>query len=513
MELRQRVIGCVILIVMTVLLISSASWDVRGQSRSTVVVGLGGETDSLDMVTSAGGGGITRQTVFMVFDTLVRVDPLTGRLEPRLATSWRAVNPTTYLFVLRRGVRFHNGEEFNAESVKFTIDLIIDPKISSFLKSRLVFVERVEIVDSHTVRIITRQPDVLLPTSVADVPIYPHRYYQQVGTRGFSTNPVGTGAFRFVRWDKGVRIVFERFGAYWGKQSQIDELVVRPFVESATRLGALQAGEIDVAVNVPPDDAERLRQRGYQIAWAPVGLAMVLGFNAKEDSPLRDRRVREAINYAIDKETLVKKIMLGFGRVLNGQLVGPDAFGYDPNLRAYPYDPQRARQLLAQAGFANGFSIVMENSEGRYTKSREIGEAIVGQLAQVGIKVEMRMLEFATFTRKLLFDHTAAPMYYVGWVYFPSMDADAVLRHYATGSPFKIWSNPRYDDLFGRQRAELDRSKRLDLIRQASGVLRQDAPGVFLFQGPGIYALSRKVKGFKATADEAIDYSRISVAP
>ncbi len=486
---------------------------VTGQQPATVTVGLGGETDSLDMITAAGGGGTPRQTVFMIFDTLIRVDPLTGQLEPRLATSWRMVNPTTYLFVLRRGVRFHNGEEFDAESVKFTIGLVIDPKIPSYLKSRLVFVERVDVVDRYTVRIVTSQPDVLLPASIADVPMYPARYYQQVGTRGFSTQPVGTGPFKFSRWEKGVRIMFERNADYWGKKPSLERIIVRPFVESATRLAALQAGEIDIAVNVPPDDANRLAQRGFRIAWAPIALSTVLGFNTKPESPLRDRRVRLAMNYAIDKEAIVKRILLGFGRVLNGQLVGPDAFGYDPKLTAYPYDPNRAKQLLAQAGFPNGFSITMENSEGRYVKSREIGEALVGQLAQVGIKVDMQVLDFATLTRKLLFDHTVAPLYYVGWVYFPSLDADAVLRHYATSSPFMIWSNPAYDALFTRQRGELDRRKRVAFIQQASAVLREDVPGVFLFQAPGIFALSQRVKSFRPTADEIIDYTTISVAP
>lgn len=490
--------------------LSAATPAAQSQPAMAVTVGLGGEVDSLDLVAGGVGTAVGTSIYEALFDKLVKINPTNGELQPGLATSWRLADPQTYVLVLRRGVRFHNGEEFDAESAKFTLELVIKSK--SFLQSRIPFVDRIDVVDRYTVRIHSSRPDILLPVGLGDIPMYPHRYYQRVGTSGFATQPVGTGPFKFGRWDKGVRIVLERNENYWGKKPQLQTLTFRPFVESATRIAALEAGEIDIAVNVPPDDAQRLQRRGFRIAWTPIGQSMVMLFNLRVESPLRDRRVRQALNYAIDKEALVKNVMLGFGKVLDAQLVGSDGFGYNPELKPYAFDLQRARQLLAEAGFPNGFTIKMETSEGRYVKQREVSEALVGQLARAGIRVQMDVLEWATYVTKLLRTLDVAPLAYVGWNYFPAMDSDFVLRHYATESPYKLFSNARFDDLYNRSRAEADRNKRRGILRDLHAVLREEAPVVFLFQAPNVFALNARVQGFQPTPDDRIHFDNVSVS-
>lgn len=480
----------------------------QAQPPVTLTLGIGGEPDSLDYITAV-GGAVARDIFSGLFEYLIDVNPVNGELRPGLATSWRLVDPTTYLFVLRRGVRFHNGEEFDAQSAKFTLDLVINTK--SWLLSRIAFVQSVEVVDRYTLRIRSSQPDVLLPAGLGDIPMYPRQYYERVKSEGFSARPVGTGRYQFVRWDRGLRVELQRFEGYWGRKLAIQRLVFRPFVESATRIAALESGEIDIANKVPPDDAERLRRRGFRIDWTPLGMGMVLLLNVRPESPLRDRRVRLALNYAIDKEALVKNTMVGFSRVLDGQLVGPDGFGHNPELTPYPFDLQRARQLLSEAGFPNGFTIKMETSEGNYTKQREVSEALVGQLARAGVRVEMDVLEWATLVGKLIRTLDYAPLVYVGWQYFPAMDSDFVLRHYTSSSPFKLWSNPRFDELYRQQRAELDRNKRRAILRQAHAVLREDAPMVFLFQAPHIYAMNSRVR-FQPTPDERIHYETVTIS-
>jgi peptide/nickel transport system substrate-binding protein len=374
------------------------------------------------------------------------------------------------------------------------------------------YVDKVEVVDRYTVRIHNSQLDVLLPAGLGDVPMYPAKYYQQVGTQGFSTHPVGTGPFKFDRWDKGVQIVLNRYDDYWGKKPQVQRLVFRPFVESATRLAALQTGEIDIAVNAPPDDAQRLKSRGFNIASTAIGQAMILQFNLRINSPLRDRKVRQALNYAIDKEALVKNVMLGFGRVLDGQVVGPDGFGYNPNLKPYSFDLQRAHQLLSEAGFPNGFSIDMDTSQGRYVKQREVSEALVGQLAKASVRVQMHVWEWAEFVTKLDNTLTIAPLAYAGWNYYPAMDADFIFRWYVTDNPEKLFSNPTFDDLYNRQRAEPDRNKRLQLLREMQALLHDEAPMVFLFQSPDIYALKADIQGFRPTPDDRIHFDTVTVS-
>lgn len=488
----------------------SAASPGHGQQASTVTVGLGGETDSLDLVGSSVGSAVAITIFEALFDKLVKVNSVNGEVQPGLATSWRLVDPQTYLFVLRRGIKFHNGDELDAESVKFTLELVVSSK--SYLQSRMPFVDRVDVVDKYTVRVHNRQPDLLLPTGLSDIPIYPRQYYQRVGTQGFSTQPVGTGPFKFSRWDKGVRIVLERNEGYWGKKPDIQTLIFRPFVESATRIAALEAGEIDIAVNIPPDDAQRLQQRNFRIAWTPIGQAMVLILNPRPDTPLRDRRVRQALNYAIDKEALVKSVMLGFAKVLDAQLVGADGFGHNPKIEPYPHDLQRARRLLSEAGFPNGFTIKMETSEGRYVKQREISEAIVGQLGRAGVRVQMDVLEWATFVTKLLRTLDIAPLSYVGWNYFPAMDSDFVLRHYASDSPYKLFANQKYDELYNRSRAEPDRNKRREILRELHAILREEAPMVFLFQSPNIFALRARIQGFTPTPDDRIHFDSVRIA-
>jgi peptide/nickel transport system substrate-binding protein len=486
---------------------------VMGQQPMTVTVGLAGEVDSLDPIGSAVGSAVGYTIFEALFDTLVKVNPTNGSVQPGLASSWRVVDPQTYLFVLRRGIRFHNGEEFDAESAKFTLEHLL--RVRTWLVSRIPFVERIEAVDRYTLRIRTSQPDVLLAAGLGDIPMYPRQYYQQVGGQGFATSPVGTGPFKFERWDRGVRIVLQRNGEYWGKRPQLGRIVFRPFVESATRLAALEAGEIDIAVNAPPDDAQRLRARGFRVEWTPIGQSMLVQFklpaNLPADSPLRHVKVRQALNHAVDKEALVRSVMLGFGKVLDGQIVGADAFGYNPALRPYVFDLQRARQLLSEAGYPGGFTIRMETSQGRYVKHREVSEALVGQLAQVGVRVQMDVLEWATFVGKLLRTLDIAPLSYVGWNYFPAMDSDFVLRHFATDSPFKLFSNPQFDELYRRQRAETDRGKRAEILRQAHAVLRDEVPGIFLFQAPNVFALHGRVQGFRPTPDDKIHFDDIVI--
>lgn len=512
--MRAQLITLLLAGCLLVLMVAFPGPAALGQQPMTVTVGLAGEVDSLDTIGSAVGSAVGYTIFEALFDPLVRVNPADGSVQPALATSWRVVDPQTYLFIIRRGVKFHNGEEFDAESAKFTLEHLL--RVKTWLVSRLPFVERVEALDRYTLRIRTSQPDVLLPVGLADIPMYPRQYYQRVGTQGFSTNPVGTGLFKFARWERGVRIVLERFDGYWGKKALLHTVVFRPFVESGTRLAALEAGEIDVAVNAPPDDAARLRGRGYQIHWTPIGQAMMVQFKlpatAPADSPLRNVKVRQALNHAVDKEALVKSVMLGFGKVLDGQIVGTDAFGYNPALKPYPFDLQRARQLLSEAGYASGLTIKMETSEGRYVKHREVSEALVGQLARAGVRVQMDVLEWATFVGKVFRTQDIAPLSYIGWNYYPAMDSDYVLRLFATDSPWKLYSSARFDELYRRQRGETDRKKRLEIVRQAHAVLHEEAPGIFLFQSPAVFAVNAKVAGFKPTPDEKIHFDTMTVS-
>lgn len=510
MRMRRPVLVCLVLAAALL----TPRMPLAAQSSSVVTIGLTGEVDSMDWIRST-GSAVGYSLFDALFEGLLKVDPINGNVRPWLATSWRLLDPQTYIFVLRRGVKFHDGAEFTAEDAKFSIDLVISSK--SWLLVRIPFVTKVEAIDRYTLSISLSQPDVLIPASIAIIPMYPKAYYERVGTQGFSNNPIGTGPFRFTAWQKGVRIVTDRFNGYWGKKAQIQQVVWRPFVESATRLAALEAGEIDIAVNVPPDDAPRLERRGFTIKSVPLGLSMIIQFklpaDIAQDNPIRHKKVRQALNYAVDKQALLKNVMLGYGRVLEGQIVGSDGFGYNPAIKAYPYDLEKARRLLAEAGYPNGFTIRMDTSEGRYLKHREVSEAVVGQLTKAGVRVQMEVHEWGTFVGKLARTMDVAPLSYIGWVYYPAMDADFALRWFASDFSWKLYANPQFDELFKKQRAETDRTKRQALLGQIMALMHEEAPVIFLFQSPAIYALNPKIKGFVATPDERVRFQELTRAP
>lgn len=504
--MTRRAVGS--LVVTSVVLFSLLGIPGAAQSLGTLTVGLAVEPASLDRNFAESAPGFSIYPT--IFEYLVKVEPKSGRLEPMLATSWRVVSPTTWEFVLRRGVRFHNGEVFDADSVKMTVETVLTTP--AVVRSRIRFVERVEVVDRFTVRFITSEPFALLPQGLSQVAMYPPNYYKEKGQGYFSTNPVGTGKFRMAQWHKGNLMILEANGDYWGTdKARVRNLIFRPIVETATRLAALERGEIDIAVNVPPDEVKRLEALDLRVASTPIGQAMMVQIKPVPGTPLADKRVRQAMNYAVDKDSIVKNIMLGFTRPLDGQPVGRDAFGYSPRLKPYPFDLERAKRLLAEAGYPNGFSVKFQSSSGRYLKHREASEAVAGQLPRAGIRVEFEVIEWGTFSRSVLQTLEAGPLFYIGWNYFPVMDADFVAQHFATDSPFKLFSNTKIDELFQKQRRTFDPKERQAILQELMAVIREEAPAIFLFQSPDIFAYRPRVVGFEPTPDNAIHFDTIGL--
>jgi peptide/nickel transport system substrate-binding protein len=497
--------------------ISVACAPAAPQSKEkTLTIGLGGETTSLNSNIGQGGGTALGITLFeAMFNNLVQPDPATGQVSPELATEWKVLDDKlTWQFKLRQGVKFQNGEEVTAEAVKVSLDDILNSKTAvSNAKRRMAAVESVEVVDKYTFNVKTKTPSVLLPISLADAFVYPPKYYTETGPDPFSDKPVGSGQFKFAQWTKGTSITLQANPDYWGPRSKIDKLVFKPYPEASSRVAALERGEIDIASNVPPDEGARLQSKGFQILWSPLGQAMLVHLTPIPGTPLEDKRVRQALNYAVDKEAIIKNVLLGYGTILKGELVGPDGIGYNPALDPYPYDLAKAKQLLADAGYPSGFSVKFQCSEGRYAKQKEVCEAIVGQLAQVGVKFDLEMSEWGTFVNRVV---TNAPeraaTWYIGLNYYPAMDADFIISSYITTSPLKQFSNAKLDDLYAQQSREFDPQKRLTILQEFMAVVRDEAPDIFLFQAPDIYAVSKRVQGYKPTPDNYLHLENVSLA-
>jgi peptide/nickel transport system substrate-binding protein len=495
----RQLIGLVVALVTVVL--AAVPSGALAAPEGQIVIAQGGDPSTLDPHMHA--ENFTFAVVHNVFDHLVRRFVKDGQLahEPGLATSWTAVNPTTWEFKLRPGVKFHNGEDFNAEAVKFSIERVLNPEQKARWRWAFADIERVEVVDPLSVRIVTKVPFPTLITNLAFcMPIVPPRYVREKGDTHVATNPVGTGPFKFVRWRKDDALVLEANEGYWRGAPRIKTLVFRPIPDESTRVAALSAGEVDIARGVPPSLVKQIADNPRtRIARVPSALNIHVILDTLKEGPLRDRRVRQAINYGVDKQGIIKSILEGNGGAVGGPLT-PVMFGFAPDVKPYPYDPERAKRLLAEAGFAQGISLTFNSPNGRYLKDKEVNEAIAGQLARIGVRIQLAVHEWGTYVSK--WPDGLVPMYMIGWA--GTWDADGIMFPLLrTGQRFSRWSHPDFDALIDTARRTLDQGERVKLYRQATQLAHDEAPWLFLFHGMDIYGVSRAVAEWEPTSDES----------
>ncbi|MEA2514488.1 MAG: peptide/nickel transport system substrate-binding protein [Thermomicrobiales bacterium] len=451
-----------------------------------VTIAFGSELTTMDppFFTSS-----NEETVYYaIFDTLVTRDAA-GQIIPGLAESWQTLDDNTWEFKLRAGVKFHDGTDLTSEDVKFTIDRIIDGTMENPNISKLLTIKEVVAVDPLTVRIITSAPDALMLARMAGIVswIVPKHYIEAHGATHFATNPIGTGPYKFVSWEKDKELVLEANPDYFLGAPAVKRIVFRPVPEPSTRLALLKSGDVDLIQNVPPDQADVISgEEGLELATTPSLRSMYLILRS-DAAPTDDVRVRQAINYAIDKESLVNDILGGYGLVSQGQTMGKEYFGFNPDLAPYRYDPDKARALLAEAGYADGLTVKMLTPSGRYQEDRTIAEAVAGQLSEVGIQVELEAVEFGVYvTRKL--ERTIEPITLGAWSQ-PVFDADGVVfLLYRTDETWGVhYSNPRVDELAAQARTTIDQEARRAMYAEALQIIRDEAPVAFLHQLVDIY--------------------------
>jgi len=483
--------------ILTAALCAPAAAAAEGQ----IAIAQGGDPSTLDPHMHA--ENFTFAVVHNIFDHLVLRSVKDGVLthEPGLATSWAVVNPTTWEFKLRRGVTFHNGEDFNAEAVKFSIERVLNPEQKARWRWAFAEIDRVEAVDSHTVRIVTKRPFPTLITNLGfAMPIMPPRYVREKGDGHVATRPVGTGPFKFVRWRKDDELVLEANETYWRGAPKVKQLIWKPIPDETTRVAALVSGQVDIARGVPPSLEKQIQDSPRaRVAKVPSALNIHIVLDTLKDGPLRDRRVRQAINYGVDKDAIIRTVLEGNGGAVGGPLT-PVMFGYDARVAPYPYDPDRARRLLAEAGLAQGVSLTLNSPNGRYIKDKEVAEAIAGQLQKIGIQVQVAPHEWGSYVTK--WPEGLSPMYMLGWA--GTWDADGIVYPLLrSGQRFARWSNPDFDRLIDGARNTLDQAERGRLYSQASRLAHDEAPWLFLFHGMDIYGVSRTVADWEPTSDES----------
>lgn len=455
------------------------------------------------------GGLIALATYSLLYDRLIEIDE-NGKPQPGLATSWKPISDTVWEFKLREGVKFHNGEPFTASTAKFVIERAMTAKESRYANT-LAAVNSVTAVDPTTLHIETKQPWAFLPSRLAVIWMYPEKYFQEKGVEEYAKAPVGTGKYRFVEWQQDNFMVLDRNEEYWGAKPDIARLHLRHMPDPTNRVNAIESGEVNVAYIIDPEQAARLQQAGFQVINKPIGQGFSYFIRTGEDSPLKDPKVREALSYAVDTATINDALFAGQAAILQGQPVGTDADGFNANLKPYPYDPDKARQMLADAGYPDGFQLDLDTTSGTAPKDKEVAEAIADQLSEVGVTLNIILNERGVYLDKL-FNAKMAPLWSLSLNYAPSFTLENPLLNFTCRTGHKSHCDPEYDKLHDQWSATFDEAERIKLSDEALQYIHDQALALFLWQVPGIYVVEPTVQGLKLRGDYTMDLSQVTVA-
>ena len=407
----------------------SASGAFADKSDDTLRVAFTKELESVDSYFNSAREGVVLQRA--IWDGLIYRDPATNEYVGNLATSWEWIDDTTLELKLREGVTFHNGEPFNADDVVYTVNFVADETNGAVTQNNVNWMERAEKIDDHTVRIHTKAP---YPAAIeylsGPVSMYPDEYYAEVGPTGMGTAPIGTGPYKVVSVDPGKHFVLEANPDYHDGpkgQPEIGKIDIRTIPEVNTQLAELFNGTLDLIWQVPSDQAERIEQMGDFVvsneSTMRVGyLAMDAAGRSGADNPFTDLKVRQAVNHALDRDTLVNALLKGKSTPIHTACF-PSQFGCVQDVTEYEYDPEKAKELLAEAGYPDGFK-----TEFYAYRDREYAEAIASYLNAVGIQTDFKMLQYSAL--RDLNMKGEVPISFQTWGSFSVNDASAMVSQF-----------------------------------------------------------------------------------
>lgn len=487
----------ILILTLSMILFANISF---GQPKGELVVCQGAEVTSLDLSRSYSVMDINY--AHQVFDMLYLRDN-DGTLRPRLAVSYRMINDLTWEFKLRTGVKFHNGAVMTAKDVKFSLDRFIDPKATPMIAHFFSTFGEVKVVDNFTIQIITKAPDPLVLKRLShQLFIFPADLFKEKGAEGFFQHPVGTGPFKFVNWVRNDRMVLEANEDYWDGAPKVKRLIFRPVPETATRLAELQTGNADIVTNIPPFLVPQVKESAdATVQSVPSGRVIFLYINCLAEGPLKNnKKIRQALNYAVDRKAIIDNILKGSGVPMAVNLT-PYCFGYDPSLKPYPYDPGKAKRLLAEAGYASGLKLVLNTPSGRYLMDKEVAEAIAGMFNAVGIQTDLRVREFGTYVQ-ILREKKLQDTGLIGWTSVFHDAEGTFSTYFFPESTFSYYSTPKLVEKIIKARTTLDGKKRLELYKEIQQEILDEAPFVYLYQQIDHYGVSRKIKDFQVRGDE-----------
>ncbi|MBW2651351.1 MAG: ABC transporter substrate-binding protein [Deltaproteobacteria bacterium] len=455
----------------------------------TLKLAMDADPVSLDPHVQLSGGML--QFSHMVFDPLVRWNK-SGGFDPRLATKWERLDDLTMRFHLRKGVKFHSGNPFTAKDVEWTVERL---KKSPDFKGLFEPFEGVKVFDDYTVDIVTKKPYALLLNMATYIFPMDSKFYTgtdaagkpkdaivKIGPSFALTNESGTGKYRVTGREQGLKTVFEEFADYWDKESpgNVDKIILTPIKNDATRVAALLSGDVDFIMPVPPQDYSRIRKnKNSKLITMSGSRIITCQLNSKRRPELANRLVRQAIVYATNNNGIVKKIMKGTASVAGQQ--APKGFaGYKENL-VPRYNLKKAKALMKEAGYENGFECTMISPNNRYVNDEKIAEAFAGMLSKIKIKVNLKAMPKAQYWDQ--FDAQVADMQIIGW--HPDTEDSANYTEFLLMCPDKEtgygqynsgnYCNPEVDRLVLASQTETNLAKRSAMLQKVEQILYDDA--------------------------------------
>jgi peptide/nickel transport system substrate-binding protein len=442
-----------------------------------------------------------------VWDTLVTLDPKTNQYKGNLAKSWKQVDEKTIEFELREGVRFHNGEEFDADSVVYTLNFVADPANKVTTQANVNWIEKATKLDKYKVRVTTKQ---VFPAAIeylaGPVVMHPAKYYAEVGPKGMNAKPVGTGPFKVASYTPGKSISLERNADYFKDSPKgapkIGKIEIRFIPDRQTQMAEMLSGGADMIMHVPKDQADQAAKVPHlQVVSGETMRIAFMQLNTLDNSPspqLKDPRVRKAILHAIDRESIVKNIVGAGSRVLHTQCF-PSQFGCtDEGAARYPYDPALAKKLLAEAGHPNGFE-----TEIFAYRERNQTEAIINNLQQVGIRAKLTFSQYAAMRDAIRAGK--ASLTHQTWGSFSVNDVSASIPVWFGGESDDVTRDKETQDLLKKGNNSVDPKVRQQAYQQALKRIADNAWSVPLWSLPVYYVATRDLN-FSAYPDEMVRF-------
>jgi len=482
-------IAAIFLLGITLLGRANAAAQLKPSQKVTIA--MIAEPDTLDPTT-------TRFSVTSVpisnnfFERLVDLTP-DGKVVPGIA-SWE-VSPDGKVveFTLRKGIKFHSGDPLTTQDVEFSHARAL--KVNPSHQRAMRNLDRFEIVDDYKCKFIFKEPDVLfIPTRALHV--VSRSYHDRVGEDEFAKKPVGTGPYKFVAWRNGEYIDIEANESYWGDKPPVKQARFRFIKEDTTRVAMLKAGEVDIIMSTPYPLVKEIESAGFKTARLPTHPPTSIQFhNANPGVPWYDKRVRLAIAHAIDGDSIVKNLFHGIpGRHAR---LSPGEIGYDPELKPYPYDPKKSKELLAQAGFPKGFEMPLYYFAGRIAGQKETAEVVSLYLSAIGITCKVQGIEAAQMLDKARAFHDDPKAVYVGLSTVPMAHlpepTEALNTGYYSKQRMALYFNPVLDQLIEKIQATMDNTKRSELIKQALRMIHEDVATIQIFTATEVYAMKSNI--------------------